>query len=56
MGTVLRQNGWRFVIHNDDHVPPHVHVKRRGGGEVKVSSTGPGEYVAVLRVRDRPTH
>jgi hypothetical protein len=56
MGTVLRQDGWRFVIYTDDHVPPHVHVKRRGGGEVKVSLPPPGEYVAVLRVRDLPTH
>lgn len=45
-----------FMIYPDDHAPPHVHVKRRGGGEVKVSIPGPGEYVAVLRVRNLATH
>lgn len=56
MGVVLRENGWRFVIYVDDHVPPHVHVKRRGGGEVKATIPRPDEYVSVLRVRDLPTH
>ena len=56
MPTILREGGWRFVIHTDDHAPPHVHVIRPGGGEVKVSLPGAGEYVTVLRVKDLPTH
>ncbi len=56
MGVVLREGGWSFVIYVDDHAPPHVHVKRRGGGEVKTTIPGPGEYVSVLRVRHLPTH
>lgn len=49
MGTVLRTNGWRFVIYTDDHPPPHVHVKGTGG-EAKVSLPPPGHPVQVLRV------
>lgn len=56
MGTVMREPGWRFVIHTDDHAPPHVHAIRRGGGEVKVTIPRPDERVAVLRVKDLPTH
>jgi hypothetical protein len=56
MGVVLREDGWRVVIYVDDHEPPHVHVKCRGGGEVKTTIPGPGEYVGVLRVRNLPTH
>jgi hypothetical protein len=56
MGAVLREGGWRFVIYVDDHQPPHVHVKRSGGGEVKATLPGSGEYVSVLRVRNLSTH
>lgn len=31
--TVLRQGGWQIIIHTDDHIPAHVHV-RRGSTEV----------------------
>lgn len=55
MPTVMRQGGWRFVIYVDDHVPPHVHVKK-AGGQVKVSLPAPGEYVQVLRVSGLATH
>ena len=30
MVTVLRESGYRFVIHTDDHAPAHVHVWARG--------------------------
>jgi hypothetical protein len=35
MPTVLRRDGFEFVIYFDDHNPPHVHVFRVGG-EAKV--------------------
>ncbi|HYR06196.1 MAG TPA: DUF4160 domain-containing protein [Longimicrobium sp.] len=44
------------MIYVDDHAPPHVHVQRRGGGEVKVTIPGPGELVSVLGVRNLATH
>jgi hypothetical protein len=56
MGVVLREGKWRFVIYVDDHVPPHVHVQRKGGGEVKVTIPEPDEYASVLRVRNLATH
>lgn len=31
MPTILRRDGFRFVIWFNDHPPPHVHVKRAGG-------------------------
>ena len=55
MGTVMREGGWAFIIHTDDHPPPHVHV-RRAGGEARVSLPPPGECVRVLRVRRLTTH
>ena len=55
MGTALREGGWAFIIHTDDHPPPHVHA-RRGNGEVKVSLPPPGECVQVLRVRHLAPH
>jgi hypothetical protein len=36
MPTVMRMQGFRFVIWPDDHVPPHVHV-RKGGNEVVIN-------------------
>lgn len=55
MPTVLREGGWAIVIPTNDHVPPHVHVKR-DDGDVKVSLPGPGEYVQILRVRRLAAH
>lgn len=55
MPSVMREDGWVFVIYSDDHAPPHVHVKR-AGGEVKVSLPPANEYVQVLRVRGLATH
>jgi hypothetical protein len=31
MVTVLREGGFRFAIHANDHGPPHVHAYGRGG-------------------------
>lgn len=28
MPTIVRQNGFRVMIHTDDHAPPHVHCYR----------------------------
>ena len=36
MPTVLRQNGFAVMIPVDDHLPPHVHVKK-GGNELIVN-------------------
>jgi hypothetical protein len=33
--TVLRRDGFEFVIYLDDHNPPHVHVIK-AGGEAKI--------------------
>jgi hypothetical protein len=55
MATVMRKNGWRFVIYSDDHPPPHVHVKRPGG-DLKVSLPRFEQPVSVLRVRNLATH
>jgi hypothetical protein len=55
MPTVMRRDGWRFVIYVDDHVPPHVHVKT-AGGQVKVSLPQPGECIQILRVSGLATH
>lgn len=30
MPTVLRKDGFNFVIYTDDHEPAHTHVKRAG--------------------------
>ncbi len=30
MPTVLRKDGFNFVIYSDDHEPGHVHVKKAG--------------------------
>lgn len=30
MPTILRSNGFRFVIWPDDHAPPHVHIFKAG--------------------------
>ena len=30
MPTVLRQNGFRVMIHTADHPPPHVHFIKAG--------------------------
>ena len=36
MPTVLRQDGFEFVIYTNDHTPMHVHVFK-GDDEVKIN-------------------
>ncbi len=36
MPTVLRKNGFRFVIYPNDHLPSHIHGIK-GGGEVRIN-------------------
>jgi hypothetical protein len=36
MPTVLRQDGFEFVIYPNDHTPMHVHVFK-GDGEAKIN-------------------
>lgn len=42
MPTILRKDGYQFVIYYNDHQPPHLHVKkaehdaRIGIGQVEV--------------------
>lgn len=45
MPTVLRERGFRFMIHSDDHLPAHVHVFS-GGNEAIIEFDGP------IRIRD----
>jgi hypothetical protein len=32
MPTVLRERGYQFIIFTNDHLPPHIHVRRAEGG------------------------
>ena len=36
MPTIVRDNGFSFVIYPNDHLPPHVHVKLRDGRECRI--------------------
>ncbi len=38
MVTILKANGFRFVIFTDDHEPAHVYIF--GGGQAKVNFEG----------------
>lgn len=35
MPTILREQGFRFLLYLNDHLPMHVHVSK-GGAEAKV--------------------
>ncbi len=37
MPTVVRVDGMSFVIHPNDHPPPHTHVKLDGGREYRIN-------------------
>lgn len=50
MPTVLRKDGFRFVINTDDHEPAHVHVYK-GGKVVLINLGGEGEKPYVRKVR-----
>ena len=47
MVTVLRAQGFRIVIYDNDHDPAHVHVF--GDGEVKICLLGAADDVDVVR-------
>ena len=44
MPTVARDNGITFVIHVNDHQPPHVHVKLVDGRECRINLVS-GEFM-----------
>ena len=44
MPTVARENGIRFVIYPNDHLPPHVHVKLSDGSECRINLVS-GEFI-----------
>jgi Domain of unknown function (DUF4160) len=37
MPTIIRQDGLRIIIYPNDHIPSHVHVIKKGGGEVRIA-------------------
>ena len=50
MPTVLRTDGFRFVIWPNDHPPPHTHVYQAGEEAVICLGTD-DEFPALLKVR-----
>jgi Domain of unknown function (DUF4160) len=55
MPTILRSNGFLFVIYPNDHEPPHVHVVRSGAEMMINLGIEGGEPVIrdVYRMRNR---
>lgn len=55
MPTILRSNGFLFVIHPNDHEPPHVHIFRAGAEMIINLGIDGGEPVIrdVYRMRNR---
>lgn len=47
MPTIFRQDGFRFVIWPNDHLPPHVHIFR-AGNEITIN-LGIGDALATVR-------
>ena len=37
MPTVVEYRGIKFVVHPNDHNPPHVHVKLSSGAECRIN-------------------
>ena len=37
MPTIVRDDGIIFVIHTNDHLPAHVHVKLQDGKECRIN-------------------
>jgi hypothetical protein len=37
MPTIIKQDGFRVVIYPNDHIPSHVHVIKKSGGEVRIA-------------------
>ena len=48
MVTILKADGFRFIIFTNDHEPAHVHVFR--DGEAKISLMGTPELVWALKM------
>ena len=44
MPTVVRDNGFSFVIYPNDHLPPHVHVKMRDGRQCRIDLVS-GDFI-----------
>ena len=44
MPTIVRDNGFSFVIYPNDHHPPHVHVKMRDGRQCRIDLLS-GEFM-----------
>ena len=47
MPTILRQDGFEFIVRTHDHLPPHVHVLH-GGTEVLIY-LGTGDDLPSIR-------
>jgi len=58
MPTVLRIDGYRFVIYSHDHAPAHIHVQARGKEAkillepVSVASTGGFNRSEISKITD----
>ena len=48
MVTILKADGFRFIIFINDHEPAHVHVF--GDGEAKINLVGTPELVWALKM------
>jgi hypothetical protein len=56
MPVIVREGGWSIWIYLNDHAPPHVHVRRRGGTNIKIllpSADKPVEIVNWKKVDSR---
>lgn len=54
MPTIVRESGFRVRIHGSprEHRPPHVHVVKRGAGEVVLELGSERSDLRVRQVRD----
>lgn len=48
MVTILKADGFRFIIFSNDHEPAHVHVF--GNGEAKINLLGEPQLVWALKM------
>lgn len=51
MPTVLRKDGFNFMIYTDDHEPMHTHVKK-AGKEVVINLGGEGVAPSLRKNKD----
>jgi Domain of unknown function (DUF4160) len=52
VAKVYEEDGFKFVIYSDDHMPAHVHVKKAGNMMRIQLDTGQG--VKILNVEGNP--